>query len=416
MRKRITETVRRPRLAYITTHAVSADKLMSGQLAYLRQKGFDIVVIAAPSDSLTIVAEREGVDTIAVPMEREMQPWHDFIALLRVYQILRRSKPDIAVAGTPKAGFVGTLAAFLARVPVRFYMLRGLRLESMTGIKRSILTLTERIASCCAHRVICVSYSLRKAYLDRRLTSEAKTLVLHAGSSNGIDAERFRLSDDRRAQVDELRAELTIPREAPVIGYIGRLTRDKGIEELFTVFNCLSLDFPSLRLLLVGEFEQGDPLSENCIKQLNRHPRIILTGEVPDAAMYYGLLDVFVFPSYREGFPNVLLEAAAAGLPVVGFQATGTVDAIMDGVTGALVPKKDVARLASAIKTYLQDAGLRQRHGEAGRARVVSQFCREKIWEALYETYVSSLPDNHRLVLSAISDNEVMEPLSARAA
>ena len=378
---------RRPKLAIVTTHAISAENLMNGQLTFLRERGFDITVVAAPSESLDIVREREQVATIPIPIEREISPAADARTLLKLCGILRRLRPDIVNAGTPKAGLLGMVAAKLTRVPVRIYTLRGLRLETTSGFKERLLSTTERIAASCAQQVICVGESLRQEFVRRELVAAEKTIVLRSGSSNGVSAERFQYSAEQFRQIDRLRESLTIPADAPVIGFVGRLTRDKGIVDLHEAFTRLLPEFPDLRLVLIGGSEPGDPVPSDVWQSLQSHPQIILTGAIKDPSLHYGLFDLFAFPSYREGFPNVPMEAAAAGIPVVGYSATGTLDAVVDGVTGRLVPLKDSAALAAATAEYLRNPFLRNQHGETGRRRVQTEFRREDIWQSLSDLY-----------------------------
>ena len=378
---------RPPKLAYVTTHAISAENLMHGQLTFLRERGFDITVIAAPSESLDIVREREQVATISIPIEREISPVADARTLAKLCDLFRKLRPDIVNAGTPKAGLLGMIAAKLTGVPVRLYTLRGLRLETTSGFKERLLTTTERIAANCAHQVICVGDSLRQEFVRRRLVEADKTIVLRHGSSNGVKAERFQYSAEQFAQIEQLRNSLGIPADAPVIGFVGRLTRDKGIVDLHEAFTRLLNEFPELRLVLIGWPEEGDPVPANVWQSLQQHSQIIRTGAIKDPALHYGLFDVFVFPSYREGFPNVPMEAAAAGGPVVGSPATGTLDAVVDGVTGTLVPLQDSASLAAATANYLRNPLLRHRHGEAGRRRALTDFRREDIWQSLADLY-----------------------------
>ena len=381
----------RPKLAYVTTHAISAENLMNGQLTFLRERGFDITVIAAPSESLDVVREREQVQTIPIPIEREISPLADVRTLAKLCGIFRKLRPDIVNAGTPKAGLLGMIAAKLTRVPVRLYTLRGLRLETTSGFKERLLSSTERLAASCAQRVICVGESLRQEYVRRKLASLDKTIVLRQGSSNGINAERFQYSAEQMGRIHQLRDSLKIPADAPVIGFVGRLTRDKGLVDLHAAFLKLLAEFPELRLVLIGGPEEGDPIPPTIWERIIAHPQIIRTGALKDVSLHYGLFDVFVFPSYREGFPNVPMEAAAAGVPVVGYSATGTLDAVVDGMTGTLVPLHDSSTLAAATACYLRNPFLRRRHGEAGRQRILADFRREDLWQSLADLYHHSL-------------------------
>jgi glycosyltransferase involved in cell wall biosynthesis len=314
--------------------------------------------------------------------------------LVRLAARLRQLKPDIVNASTPKAGLLGMVAAKLAGVPVRIYTLRGLRGETKRGISQMILRQTERIASSCAHHVICVSESLRSRYLELERAPESKVTVLKKGSSNGVDASHFVPSANEEAA--ELRLKLGIAPGDPVIGFVGRLVKDKGVAELLECFELLLKSFPNLRLLIIGDFEQGDPVAPDFARRVREDPRIIHCGFVSDPAPYYQAMHVLVFPSYREGFPNAPLEAAASGVPVVGFRVTGTVDAIEDEVTGRLVNFGDVPGLATAAGSYLKDDALRSKHGHAGRERVLQNFQQEIIWTAVYEKYLSWLSEVNR--------------------
>ncbi len=385
------QTAANPRLALVATHPMTFRFLLRGQLDYLARHGFEVFAISSPGPLLERVAAEEGVTAPGVPMSRSITPLGDLLAALRLTRLLRRLRPDIVNAGTPKAGLLGMLAARLAGVPIRVYTLRGLRLETARGWRRRLFAAGERLASRSAHRVVCVSESLRRRYLELGLGSAARSRVLGAGSSNGVDVERFRPASGG-GEEQELRRRLGVSARELLIGFVGRLTRDKGIVDLSEIFQSGPLEsHPEARLLLLGDFEPGDPVPAPLRRRLADDPRVILTGFVDDSAPYYRVLDLLAFPSYREGFPNVPLEAAASGLPVAGYAATGTVDAVEDGTTGTLVPVGDRTALAAAIAAYLERPDLRRLHGTAGRRRAQERFARERVWELWSAEYRSLL-------------------------
>lgn len=386
-----------PRLVYIATHPITAFRLMDGQLGFMRQRGYDVTVITAPGALLERAAVREGVRCVAVPMTREVSPLADALSLARLTKVLVELKPDIVNAGTPKAGLLGVMAARLARVPVVVYLLRGLRFEGATGARRLVLAACEHVAGGLSHRVFANGASLRDRFTALGCAPPEKIWVPCSGSSNGVDAQRFAPSGDSSARARALRRELGLPPDAIVVGFVGRLTRDKGIAELFEAFQRVSRVEPHLRLLLVGDHDRTDPLSGQLARELEQDTRVHKTGFVDEPRDYYHLMDFLAFPSLREGFPNVPLEAAAAGLPVVAFKAIGTVDAVVDGVTGRLVSVGDVAALADALLDWAQNPALRAAQGRAGQARVQAEFRREHVWQAIHEEYQRLLQqvDNH---------------------
>jgi glycosyltransferase involved in cell wall biosynthesis len=208
--------------------------------------------------------------------------------------------------------------------------------------------------------------------------------------SNGVDVDRF-----DRAKVDATATgalpdglqRLAAERDAIVVGYVGRLARDKGIEVLWRAWARIREEYAGAHLLLVGPWEREAPVSDACRHALESDDRVHLTGDVPDVVPYYRLMSMFVLPSFREGFPNAPMEAAAMGLPVIATRVVGSVDAVEDGVTGLLVPPRDADALAAAMRTYLDAPDLRRRHGDAGATRVRTDFRQEVIWDALLQEY-----------------------------
>jgi glycosyltransferase involved in cell wall biosynthesis len=335
----------------------------------LKAAGFRVVLVSSPGPLLERIATEEGIEPLAIPIRRRIAPLHDLLSLARLCAALSRLRPQLTEFSTPKAGLLGNVAAWWCGVPARIYMLRGLRLETLRGIKLKIMLAAERIASACAHHVVCNSESLRAKALDLRLAPAAKLKLIGDGSSHGVDVERFSPGPDR------MRVQLGILGSVPVIGFVGRLTRDKGVPELIDAFERVRDRVPSARLLLVGWFDESeDGLSAELRARIDGHPRILRTGFVPDTAPYYKAMDMMVLPTWREGFPNVVLEAAATGIPVITTLSTGSRDAVVPEVTGLLVPPGYPEAIAEAILRLIRNPDLRHRMGRAARARVIDRY------------------------------------------
>jgi glycosyltransferase involved in cell wall biosynthesis len=376
----------------IAVNSSIAVGFLQGQPEYFQNSGFDVTVLCPEKRSGEWEVSRpDGVRVLKVPMEREISPVRDIRSIWHLWGILRTLRPTVTNVGTPKAGLLGGFAAWLTRVPCRFYTLHGLRFETTTGLRRKLLILAERLACRFAHRVVCVSHSVREKAIACGLVEREQALVFGAGSCNGVDVARFAPTPQRMRQAVELRRHFGIPSDAPVALFVGRLTCDKGIAELTEAFLHLENRFPELRLLLVGSFENGDPLPEDIRKRLETNDRVTLTGPVNDTAPYYAMADVLVLPSHREGLPTVVLEGHAAGKPVIGAAATGIVDLLVNGETGLLFPVGDVPALADAMARLIGDKALAKKLADAGQEQVKHKFRQELIWAALRREYLKVL-------------------------
>jgi glycosyltransferase involved in cell wall biosynthesis len=371
----------------VTTVPLSL-RFLHGQIAAMKARGYEVDAISSPGELLDVFAAREEIAVHPIAMTRRISPVHDAIALGRLWALLRRTRPRIVHAHTPKGGLLGTLAASLAGVPVRIYHIHGFRFMTARGLKRRLLRTIEWITCRFASQVYCVSPSLRGVAEAEGICRPEKMKVVLGGSINGVDVDgQFdpeHVGPDTRRQVRE---QLGIPPDAPVMGYVGRVVRDKGLAEFVAAGKRLRVQFPELHLLVVGPFEREDPVAPDVEQALRSDDQTRITGQVDNPAPYYAAMDVLVLPSYREGLGYTLIEAGSMRLPVVATRIPGCVDAVDDGVTGILVPAHDAPALAAAVGRFLDDPALRQAHGAAGRARVRAMFRREAVWDAMAGEY-----------------------------
>lgn len=312
--------------------------------------------------------------------------------MARLARLLRRIRPAIVHGHTPKGGFVAMAAGRLAGVPVRVYHLRGLAWRAgESGARARVLRTVERVTCGLAQRVFAVSQAAREAAVQGGVCAADKVVVLAGGSGNGVDAEERFEPRRHEAAGRAARERLGIPPGAPVVGFVGRLSRDKGVPELAAAWEALERTHPDAHLLLVGPPDERDPVEPAVLERLLRGARVRATGLDWDTPPLYAAMDVVALPTRREGFPNVPLEAAAMELPVVATDIPPCREAVVDGVTGTLVPEGDPAALARALAVYLDDSGLRRRHGTTARARALAQFRPRAIWEALHDEYARLL-------------------------
>jgi glycosyltransferase involved in cell wall biosynthesis len=385
-------TAQRPHIVVGITSSQTC-LVLGGRLRTLREAGFRVTLVSNPGELLTRTTALEEVESFAIPMRREMALAADLLSLLRLCRLLWRLKPDMTEFSTPKAGLLGSVAAMLCGVPSRVYLLRGLKLETTTGVKRRILLAAERLASACSHAVLCNSESLRNQALALRVAPASKLRLLGGGSSNGVDVERFSPGPGI------LRAQLGLPPYAPVVGFVGRLTRDKGLPELVEAFDAILAAKPQAHLLLVGWFDAAEDALDRALRsRIESHPRIHLTGFVADTAPYYRVMDVMVLPTWREGFPNVVLEAAASGIPVVTTLCTGARDAVVPEVTGLLIPPGYPVAIREAVLKLLRNRGRRCRMGKAARAWVLENYVNGQVLGLTVRCYKSLLERNQPIV------------------
>ncbi len=375
------------KIVRVTTIPLSLEKLLEGQLTFM-SKHYDVIAVAADEKRLEKYGVDNNVETYAVELTRAITPIADLKAVFKLTSFLLKEKPLIIHSHTPKAGIISMLAGWLAGVPIRLHTVAGLPLLEVQGFKRRILDLVEKLTYELAHKVFPNSYELKKIILDLRYADEPKLKVLGNGSSNGIDTTYFdpqQFSENFKA---DLKSTLGIPKGDIVFVFVGRLVKEKGIEELVRAFNELRFSTPKCSLLLIGPFEQDlDPISEEIIQEIENNPNIITTGYELDVRPYFAIADILTFPSYREGFPNVVLQAGAMSLPAIVSDINGCNEIIQDGENGIIIPVKSEKALKFAMKKLVDDVELRSRLTLNARHVIQEKYEREYFWQILLKEY-----------------------------
>lgn len=370
------------KLLRLTTVDISLNSLLKGQLRYLSQY-FEVVGVAADTGVLQQVSEREGVRVVDLPMHREISLWADCKSLWTLIKLFRRERPDIVHANTPKASLLGMVAAALCRVPNRIYTVTGLRFETTQGVLRFVLKTMERITCLCATKVIPEGDGVKSILLRERITRKPMQKVLN-GNINGVDLEWYDRTESVMQRAAEVRGDLT----DFTFVFIGRIVRDKGVNELVEAFSRLANERSDVRLMLVGRFEDDlDPLPQHTKKQIESNERISFVGYQSDVRPYLVASDVLVLPSYREGFPNVVLQAGAMGLPVIVTDVNGSDEAICSGVNGVIVPKYSSEVLYCAMSDMVSDRDATANMAAVAREMVASRFDQKDVWAALANMY-----------------------------
>ncbi|MFN8346195.1 MAG: glycosyltransferase family 4 protein [Spirosomataceae bacterium] len=360
---------------------------LEGQTQFWKQNGYELHILSSSKNSietkqLNAFGLRNELITNAIPFRRKISPLKDLQSLYRLKLYFQSKKPQIVHGNTPKAAFLSMLAAWYSGVPIRIYEMHGLPLETATFGHKILYKLAEKWACHCATHVIAVSHSLRQTAIDNKLVSPPKISVMHNGSCNGVDAAHtFNPENITEHRLEQLRRKYQLTKNQPIVGFVGRLVADKGIDELYKAWQSVKHSHLNAKLLLIGGDEE-EKLPEPFKQKLQSDSDICWTGEVSEIAPYYALMDFLVLPSHREGFGNVVLEAAAMGKPTIGFHVTGLKDAIVENETGIFCRNRTYEELAEKILFYLQNPETAQRHGKAARQRALADFKPLDIWLA----------------------------------
>ncbi len=341
----------------------------------LSQRGVAVTMVASELPTLKLACPR--VNYLAIPMRRAISPLGDLVALAIWCRVLRKLAPDVIVAATPKAGMLAMLAARICRIPVRKLHVWGCRWDGQRGVRALLARWGDRVACASASEVIAVSEGVRALLLSRRITGKPVRLI-GSGGSKGVDLERF--SPRPRSATRSSNA---------VIGFAGRLARDKGLMFLPPMLRRVREAIPGAQLVLAGAPDEADPECLEIMRELRSMQSVRFVGETSDMPSFLRSIDVLCFPSLREGLPNVVIEAAACGVPTVGWEVTGLPDSVIDGETGYLVPLGDVAALSRRIVELLAAPELREKLGGHGREFVEARLGSRRVQGLLVDDVLS---------------------------
>ena len=366
----------------ISTIPLSLDVLLQGQLRMLSEH-YEVVGVSSPGEELDKVAQREGIRTIAVPMERKISPFKDLVSLFRLIRLFHREKPWMVHSLTPKAGLLAMTAAWICRVPVRIHMFTGLVFPTTTGLKQKILMATDSITCACATNVLPEGKGVKKDLEHFRITSKPLQIIGN-GNINGIDLEFFDRTPEVLEQAEKYRKE-----EVVTFCFVGRIVRDKGMNELVAAFQRLHQAYPNTRLVLVGPFEEKlDPVLPETRQVIEQHAAIEWMGWQNDIRPFLAASEVFVFPSYREGFPNVVLQAGTMGHPSIVTDINGSSEIISEGVNGFIIPSQNEEALYKAMEKLL-DTEERRKLAQQARPQIANRYERKALWKELLKFYRS---------------------------
>jgi glycosyltransferase involved in cell wall biosynthesis len=372
----------------VTTIPVSIKILLKGQLKFINQY-FDVFGVSSEGKELDDVARDEGVRTVPLNMSRQFTPLRDLVSLMKMILLFRKESPDIVHSHTPKAGIVAMLAAFLCNVPNRLHTVAGLPVMNKVGLVRIILLAVEWLTCKCATKIYPNSKGLEAFLTDVVNVSPNKLKVLGSGSSNGVDTRYFNLTPDLQESSKMFKTKYGLD-DCFVFTFIGRIVKDKGIEELIDAYSKLSSEVENVRLVIVGREEPlTDPISSHSQVILKNNPGIVCTGFMDDIRPSLGASDCLILASYREGFPNVVMQAACVNIPSIVSNINGCNEIIQDGSNGLVVEPKSADDLYYAMKKLETNRGLLSDLAAKSRDSVVEKYDREKFQKIILAEYQS---------------------------
>lgn len=374
------------KLIRITTVPISLKVLLTDQLNFMNNY-FEVIGVSSEGKELKEVKEKEGIKTIPLNMSREITPLKDFISLIKMIILLLKEKPDIVHTHTPKAGIIGMLASWICRVPNRLHTVAGLPVMEAKGKKKRLLLFVEKLTYFCSTKVYPNSKGLEDYILENNLTKKEKLKVIGYGSSNGIDTEYFYKSNEMIIRSLEIKESYGL-KDKFVFCFVGRIVKDKGIDELVSSFDKLNKEFEKISLVLVGNYEDTlDPISKNSKDIIKENQNIIEAGYQSDIRAFLASSDCFVLPTYREGFPNVVLQASSMELPCIVTNINGCNEIIKHNKNGLIIEPKSEDELYLAMRRFLDNKDLSKTLAQNSRDNIVKKYDREQFFKYLLKEY-----------------------------
>ena len=375
------------KLIRITTIPLSLEKLLEGQLTFMKNH-FEVTAISAEKERLEVYGKRNGVATKHIELTRKITPIKDLKAVYELYRYLKKEKPLIVHTHTPKAGIVGMMAAYFAKVPLRLHTVAGLPLMEATGMKRKVLDFVEKLTYKFSTNVYPNSKGLYDFILSEKFTKPSKLKVLGKGSSNGIDTSYFDPSLYSEDFIAQQKGQWNIPLTDFIFVFVGRMVADKGVNEMVGAFQQLLKENSKCTLLLVGPFEEElDPLNPSVIEAIKTNDKIVHAGYQNDVRPFFAMSDGLIFPSYREGFPNVVLQAGAMGLPAIVSNINGCNEIVTSGENGIIISVKDEVATLEAMRALLINDDFQLSLKKNARKTIVENYDRQEMFQYLLNEY-----------------------------
>lgn len=376
------------KLIRITTVPMSLMYLLPGQMNFMQKQGYDVLMISADGKERAQVMEAENCRHTIVPMTRKITPLQDLKCLFQLIKIFRKEKPDIVHTHTPKAGLLGMIAAKFCRVKIRIHTVAGLPMMVEKGNKFKVLKFVEKLTYASANHVWPNSKSLLDFIASQKLTSARKLSIIAKGSTNGINIDKFDEKNIDANKLAQIKSSINFKATNTYLLCMGRLVKDKGIVELINAFKNLNASNVSLKLLLVGDFEANlDPLPQATINEIKTNSSIIHISWTKDVEYYMHLADNFVFPSHREGFPNVLLQAGAMRLPIICSRIPGNIDIVENNETALIFEPGNESQIQSLILQAVTQKEKMMAMASKLKNTICTEYPRTYIWQQLLQRY-----------------------------